>query len=347
MSARRVPSISPALLHERDRQTEMDMEQSMGAMSVNVQLMDLPLELLVHIGNVLHEHAIHLFAARDLAPYSATCRALHAAFAARRISDIHYVLHANASSAQIKGSEWARLLTTPGLDINRFAMTAVHLPSGEEPVAMTALMTACAMGYVENVRWLRIFGADPELRDGRNGRTASQIADDADARRVSGAVWCRVAMEKDRPKLLFMAMDRAIEKGDHEELSELLELDGADANAVSEHEGMSLLHLACHGSVERGRHCILQDAEAFVRLLLQKGANNFDQKDRNGHRSVDDAAGNGLQTCVELLRAAGAPEPSKDAIIVGKEIALQRERDFARLRDQFEGWDEDEEGEEY
>ena len=44
---------------------------------------------------------------------------------------------------------------------------------------------------------------------------------------------------------------------------------------------------------------------------------------------------------------AGAPEPSKDAIIVGKEIALQRERDFARLREQFEGWDEDEEDEEY
>ena len=107
---------------------------------------------------------------------------------------------------------------------------------------------------------------------------------------------------KSRPKLLFMTRwTAAIKDDDLEELRELLALDGADANAGSE-QGMTLLHLACRGSVEQGRHDVARDAEAFVRLLLEKGANNFDQKDRNGDRSVDDCGGNGLPRCVELLR---------------------------------------------
>ena len=47
MSARRVPTISPALLRARDDETETDVAQSMGTLAVAVQLMDLPLELLV------------------------------------------------------------------------------------------------------------------------------------------------------------------------------------------------------------------------------------------------------------------------------------------------------------
>ena len=77
---------------------------------------------------------------------------------------------------------------------------------------------------------------------------------------------------------------------------------------------MTLLHLACRGSVEHGRHRVAHDAEAFVRLLLEKGANNFDIEDQWGDRAVDSAAANGLHRCVELLRAAGAPGPSWQAI---------------------------------
>ena len=148
---------------------------------------------------------------------------------------------------------------------------------------MTALMTACATGNVENVRWLRLFGADVELRDGR-GWTASQLADDADARRVADAVWCMFALGKSRPKLLFDAMEAAIEDDDLEELRELLALDGADANAGSE-QGMTLLHLACHGSVERGRHA--SPRRRGVRASSsRKGRTTSTIKDRNGHRSA-------------------------------------------------------------
>ena len=111
--------------------------------------------------------------------------------------------------------------------------------------------------------------------------------------------WCMFALGKSRPKLLFDAMEAAIKDDDLEELRELLALDGADANAGSE-QGMTLLHLACRGSVEQGRHDVSRDAEAFVRLLLEKGANNFDIKDQYGDRSVDTAVANGLS----LRRAA-------------------------------------------
>ena len=192
-----------------------------------------------------------------------------------------------------------------------------------EPFAMTALMAACALGNVRGVRWLRLFGADPELRAGPNGVTAGQLADDADARRVAGAVWCMFALGKSRPKLLFDAMEAAIKDDDLEELRELLALDGADANAGSE-QGMTLLHLACRGSVDQGRHDVTRDAEAFVRLLLEKGANNYDIKDQYGDRSVDTATANGLERCADLLQAAGAPEPSEEAITAGLEVVHRR-----------------------
>ena len=127
------------------------------------------------------------------------------------------------------------MLKTPGLDIN----SVDPLFEG----ASTALMCSCTIGNVRNVRWLRLFGADTQLRDNR-GWTASQYADYADERRVADAVWCMFALGKSRPKLLFDAMEAAIADGDLEELRELLALDGADANAGSE-QGMTLLHLAC------------------------------------------------------------------------------------------------------
>ena len=311
MSARRVPTISPALLRARDDQTETDVAQSMGTLAVAVQLMDLPLELLVHVGKQMD--------AQDLAAYSAMSRALRAAFAARRLEDIHIALHLCSTAATIPGSRWARVLKTPGLDIN----SSDPLFEG----AMTALMGACNVGNVRNVRWLRLFGADPALHDSR-GWTASQHADYADERRVADAVWCMFALGKSRPKLLFDAMEAAIGCGnsatvldsDLEELRALLALDGADANAGSE-QGMTLLHLACRGSVEQGRHRVARDAEAFVLLLLQKGANNFDIKDQFGDRSVDTATANGLKRCVELLRATGAPEPSEEAVQKGRELS--------------------------
>ena len=127
------------------------------------------------------------------------------------------------------------------------------------------------------------------------------------------------ALGKSRPKLLFDAMEAAIADDDLEELRELLALDGADANAGSE-QGMTLLHLACRGSVEQGRHEVARDAEAFVRLLLEKGANNFDIEDQFGDRSVDTAAANGLECCVNVLCAAGAPEPSEGAWTAGLDV---------------------------
>ena len=305
MSARRVPTISPSLLRSRDDQTETDMAQSMGTLAVAVQLMDLPLELLIHIGKQMD--------ARDLAAYSAMSRALRAAFAARRLEDIHIALHL-CSTAATPGSQWARMLKTPGLDINSF--DRLFDPSS------TALMCSCTIGNVRNVRWLRLFGADTQLRDSQ-GWTASQYADYADERRVADAVWCMFALGKSRPKLLFDAMEAAIAENDLEELRELLALDGADANAGSE-QGMTLLHLACRGSVEQGRHDVARDAEAFVRLLLEKGANNFDIKDQYGDRSVDTATANGLERCVDLLQAAGAPEPSEEAITNGLEVVHAR-----------------------
>ena len=305
MSARRVPTISPALLRTRDDQTETDVAQSMGTLAVAVQLMDLPLELLIHIGKQMD--------AQDLAAYSAMSRALRAAFAARRLEDIHIALHLCATAAT-PGSRWARMLKTPGLDINSFDA----LFDG----STTALMGSCTVGNVRNVRWLRLFGADPALHDNR-GWTASQHADYADERRVADAVWCMFALGKSRPKLLFDAMEAAIKDNDLGELRELLALDGADANAGSE-QGMTLLHLACRGSVEHGVHRVAHNAEAFVLLLLQKGANNFDIRDQFGDRSVDTATANGLKRCVELLRATGAPEPSEEAVQKGRDLRWLR-----------------------
>ena len=104
MRARRVPTISPALLRSRDDQTESDMAQSMGTLAVAVQLMDLPLNLLVHIGKQMDARGCALRTAPRAVRYARRSRRA-------RLEDIHIALHARATAAT-PGSRWARMLKT-------------------------------------------------------------------------------------------------------------------------------------------------------------------------------------------------------------------------------------------